>query len=449
MNMLQSFNQKITDTKNAKLKLIKLGFIFALIIYVFSTLKFRSVPIIDGYTNKPSYFPNENCSLFINDVVDNHKRTIELKNIATHHSLSFTIHGVRQDTLKKAWKNGFGYKTSGSIALNGPESGIYQIDNKIPVIIKPPINQQTDILIVVPYINYQAHSNAGGKSFFAHNSLKNEAAVLLSFNRPIVITDSEIAIAQFANQYLKKYKVGFISDFDLLFYKQIEKTKMLLFYGNMSFVSPQMRKNIEQFIASGGNVLFMNNLLMNNIVRIDLKRKQIFFAKNNLKLPNQWDDSTLKHPNYKTVGASYEIGFVADSFPLAIQKNILANELTVTDTLHPIFRDLPDTQKNIPIACYIWNGPPLLGLNDFMYPIIDSTKLEMYYYKVLAYKWSEYNGYKLTIGSISEFQKEQNSGICINMGCGCWIDNLSNNKKHARLLENTIRYLQEKSVRNK
>lgn len=439
----------MTDTKNAKLKLIKLGLIFSLIIYVFSTLEFSSVPIIDGYANKPSFFSNENCTLFINDVVNNHQRTIELKNIATHHSQSFTILGIRQDTLKKAWKNGFGYKMSGSIYLSGQESGIYQIDNKIPIIIKPPINEQTDLLIVVPYLNYQAHSNAGGKSFFAHNSLKSEAAVQLSFNRPIVITDYEFTIAQFANQYLKKYKVGYISDLDILFYKQIEKTKMLLFYGNMSFISPQMRKNIDLFIASGGNILFTNNHFMNNIVRLDLKRKQILFAKNNQKLPNQWNDSTLKQPNYQTVGASYEIGFPVDSFPLLIRKNIKDNELTIRDTLHPIFKDLPNSQKNISISCTLWNGPPLLGLNESALPIIDSTKLAMYYYKVLAYKWSEYNGYKLTIGSISEFQKKQDSGICINMGCGCWIDSLSNNKIHAELLQNAIQYLQEKSMRKK
>lgn len=439
----------MTNIINAKLKLIKLSVLLVLTIYIFSTIEFGSTNIIDGYTNKPSYFPNETCKLYINDVVNNHKRIIKISDVSKTFSKQFTLMGINQDTADNAWRNGFGYKESGSISLQNFKSNLYQIENGIPFVVKPNINTYTDLLIIVPYLNYHAASNAGGKSFYSHNSLHNESAVMLSLNRPLIVTDKDIAIADFANKYLQEYNFGFITDFDLLMYKNISKTKMLLFYGDMSFVSPQMRKNIDLFIASGGNVLFVNNTLMMNIIRVDIKNKRIIFQKNNQKIPKQWNNSTLQNLNCETVGASYDLGFVPDSVPEFILKNINDSSLLITEKKHTIFNSIATNKKTITINCELWNSPPLLGINDSGTPIIDEKKLNMLYYKILAYKWSVYNGYKYKIGAIVEFKKNIDSGICINMGSGCWIDYLSEDNENEQLLFNTIKYLQDNSLLSK
>lgn len=417
-----------------QVKLIKIFLVAGLAIYLYIVFSFVKTPIINGYTQKFSYTQNDTCLVFINDIVKTGSRKVTLKDLSGKTLSEQKIAAIRQDTAANAWRQGFGYMPSGSLHLTGLASGFYTIHDEIPLIIRP--QNKTHILIVVPSVNYQCNSSAGGKSFFAHNSTAEEPAVQLSWQRPIPITEYEQKITAFAEKHLSEYTVGYITDFDLLFYPRIEHADMLWFYGSLVFVSPQMRKNIDRFTDAGGHILYTTNGTMNNIVRINLKQKRLFFPRTQEKMPNQWNNPKVSYPNYQTVGATYEKGFFFDSIHPAVSLHPAGGQFTLTNPTHPVLNDI----KQLQTTSTVWNGPPLIGYDSLLHPILDTAALALHHYDLLAYTWSNYNQTRQTIGAIAVFQRKPSSGLSINMGSACWVENLPE-EQSVRLLKNAFSFL--------
>lgn len=395
------------------------------------------IKVVDGYTGKQSYRQGELVTLYLNAETKLYG-VININDYAGKTVLSVPAHASPQQPQGPSpWETGFGYQPTVSFLLPDLPSGVYLVDNLVPLIVKSGVSvplgggaeipSPTDILIVYPTNTVAAYNPAGGLSMYSTPT----PAPIVSFHRPVGWT-SNVALFSATLEWFVQvplpYNVGFIADIDLENYSEIANTKLLLVIGHSEYWTRRARENFDTFVLGGGNALMLSGNNMWWQVRYSDDQTQMICYK---RVPDpiddplmqtiNWSQSRLQYPITRSLGADFPRGGFgsarADSFCILAPKS-------------PVFKNIFVRKGDLlGVPTLEYDGAPLL--NDPVTsgePRLDLAALDAYRVELIGYSHCSANEAEVSttshvldrVGTWIVYQRKETSGIMINGASTNW-----------------------------
>ena len=380
-----------------------------------SGIHINSDEILNGYTDYVSYTNNQNVAVFLNSKDSIKNAVIKL----------FSINGTIVDSLMSSihpqlikntepWKNGYGYDTTFTYDPSKLESGVYLWEKKIPMIIKS--NGDKQISLLYPSNTENAYCISGGLSMYSTPN----AATIVSFSRPILLSTFSKSFLEWINLTNFRTNLNYIADIDLEDITILDNSKLLIIIGHSEYWTRNARINIDKFIENGHDVIILSGNNMWWQVRYDIKNKQLICYKDMtdpisdplLKTIN-WFYSLLKYPIINSIGGDFNNG----GYGLKTDSGWDGYKICRNES--PLLEGTYLNKGNIlSIPTCEYDGTPIKKFDSEGYPIIDNSNLK--YYK------SEIIGFDLgfrdvqTCGTFIVFQRTFTSGIVINASTTDW-----------------------------
>lgn len=390
--------------------------ILTLLLFWFSS--FREPIISDGYVSHLSVYPGDSLTIFLNAYKKQDDYSVRIYNLKGNAVAKYVATVFPQDrNSQEPWKNGFGYKPTFKIKVPNLKSGVYLIDDQIPLIIKA---RHPKIIIVYSSNTENAYCNAGGKSLYSYNSSNRKAATVVSFLRPINLPKHSEAFLRWFYK-LGIADVGYVIDHDLDDYKTIANSKLLMIVGHSEYWSLQARKNFDHFVNEGNDALVLSGNTMWWQVRYEHNGTQLVCYKSESSDPEislhlktiNWDNPVLNYSIISSIGADFpRAGFG--------QKTDRGwDGYKIINPKSPLLKDIRARKgKIISLPTDEADGTPLSNSS--------STNLPQPDYKVLGFNKIEIVGYDSTfrekdgIATWIVFKKNEKSGIVINTASTDW-----------------------------
>lgn len=398
------------------------------------------VELVNGYSNKVSYYQFEQCTLHMSTKSDTPDGYVYIKDM--NGLVQFKVETpVKEQSPQDddPSSNGFGYQPSVSFTIPALKSGIYLVNDQIPIVIK---SAQTSarIALVYPTNTVNAYNLAGGKNLYT-----KPKADVVSFERPM-------EVQKFTRPFLEwlstlPYDIDYITDFELEDYSLIAKYDVLMFPGHNEYWTREARLNFDKYLENGGNVLMLSGNSMWWQVRYDNdQNRMICFKSNKDTIQNpllttiNWNLPQLDYPILNSIGADFEHGGYGlkndngwDGYVICSNSPLLEGTgLKLGDTLH--------------LPSYETDGTLIDYSKTFSYPVADKAALG--FYKIEIVGFDKVFRFKENYATWIVFQKTENSGIVINTATTDWCSDKGiggeNGDKIERITLNMISKLLEK-----
>lgn len=404
--------------------------------------------VINGYTDKTSYYSGEKCKIFINSE-SNVNAKLKLFDINGEVVDEISMVMFPQDTNGIApWEKGFGYDLTVQYSVPNLPSGFYFIANKIPIVIKS--KERKPITCVYPSNTINAYNNAGGKSLYSFNSSNKIGSNDVSFMRPMPFADS-YGSKEFYQWISSLYdnKVNFICDRDLDSLNIYKDSKILLIPGHNEYWTRQAKVNFDRYINDGGHSVILSGNTMWWQTRYDTMANNMICYRDFNEDPITdiryktvcWTDKRLNYPIVKSIGANFDNGGYGrkeddgfDGYKIVNPNSPILEEtgLKFGDILH-----LPTTE---------FDGAPIQGFSTDSIPLLDTALLGFDRINLIGYDFG-YRG-KRTVGTFIVFQRHHNSGIVINCCSTEWCSKESMTGKHSRTIKKITTNITNKLLHN-
>lgn len=413
--------------------------LFFIVLFLLSSLS-CSCQLIDGFTDKISYYSYEKVKLFLNY---NESSEENVRVFDASGNLYYTLHlnvFPQKNTNTQPWKNGFNYKILGEIDLSNFKPGLYQIEKVISFIVKSK-DEKRKITIVYPSNTINAYSNSGGKSLYKFNSSEKSSDTLVSFLRPMNLKNENGISSNFNSDLIMGvYKwfnenvliddyTNYVCDQDLDDKELLNDTKLLVIVGHSEYWTRAARRNFDQFILKGNHALVMSGNTMWWQVRYTKNMQGMINYKSNadpIQVDSlktiEWFKKELNYPIESSTGLNFKYG------GYGLKKDKGWDGFKVVNAEHPIFKET-NLQNGAVIKCpsIEYDGFLHSGFSNDSIPIIDTSFSNRFFlYELLAFDRAIRNdGLYETIGAFVITQKNPTSGKVIHIGSTNWCD-LSN-----------------------
>lgn len=378
----------------------------------------RGPEIIEGYVNKPSAYPGDSIDVYLNASFYQEGHPLTLTDLCgnTAHTFVSTVfpQSVRSD---RAYELGFGFRRTCRIAVPALASGIYLIENKIPLIIK---SREAKINIVYPSNTNNAYCAAGGKSLYGFNSTEKKAAHIVSFHRPMDLPRHAEAFFKWAHEQ-NLADVGYITDADLEDHNSISNSKLIIIAGHSEYWTLQARRNFDRFVQNGKHAMVLSGNTMWWQVRYSKKKDQLICyrdarldpVKNNKLKTINWFEPSLNYPIITSIGAEFRNGGYGlrfndggwDGYKIISNSPLLeGTSLKVND----VIKCPSDEMDGAPLSAFV-DGRPLVD-----YQKAGFSRIEIVGYDKVQRAGNE------GIATWIVFKPTSTSGIVINTGSTDW-----------------------------
>jgi hypothetical protein len=384
-----------------------------------------SIPVLaDGYTDRLSYRPGEQATLYLNGL-RSEKATLGLYDLTGRRTDSFTA-GLAPQTPAgpNPWETGFGYQPSTTLKIPDVRSGVYLVENMVPVIIRTSPATRPDVLVVVPTNTEAAYNAAGGRSMYTKAP---DTAPIVSFQRP-----TARPLPAYADLFLKwiaplklPYTFKYCADIDLEDYTEIASAKLVVIIGHSEYWTRRARENFDRYVLGGGNALVLSGNTMWWQVRYSDDRSRMICYKwqrdpveDPMARTVNWCDSPLQYPVVTSLGADFLNGGYADDPTDAGWDGF---KVLLPDS--PVFRDLPVARGDvISMRSHEYDGAPLLN-NPVTEgePRLDLNAMGAYRAEIIGYDYGRnYRTGADSVGTWIALQRTTSSGVIINGGSTDW-----------------------------
>lgn len=380
--------------------------------------------IIDGYTDKKSYFPGDTIQVFVNANRQELLSKIFVLTIDQQVEDSVYVRINSQSAKEdKPWED-FGYKPSFFYVVpKRLKSGMYSFDNKIYFIVKNK-KKDAEITIIYPTNTEEAYNNAGGKSLYDFNSSGKQRAYIVGFKRPLsayILEEIQLHCRPFLEwlQTEKKYSIQYISDQDMDDYSEIQKSKLIIAIGHSEYWTRKARLNFDRFVNEGKDAGVFSGNTMWWQVRYSSKGDQLVCYKDILKdtikdtllRTINWTEPSLDYSVLHSIGCHWPDGAYG-------MKGVYGNrgyKITTPDS--PLLSGTGlDFHDILSCESYEYDSAPLLGFDEYGDPILDRKFLDFCNIELIGYDIGKgvdapkYKGY----GTFVVFQKNYKSGTVVN-----------------------------------
>jgi len=383
---------------------------------------FQDNLIIEGYCNKISFSPGDSLTLYVNAGEKRTNYELKLMSLEGKKVASFKANVFPQEMQKdKPWEKGFGYKASLKIKVPYLKSGVYQWEDRIPIIIK---RAKPKIVVVYNSNRENAYNNAGGKSLYSFNSSDFKPAQMVSFLRPA-------RLPKHAEPFLRWFElqpfadVGYIADVDLDNYDTWSNAELLIITGHSEYWTLQARKNFDRFVNEGKNAIILSGNTMWWQVRYNKNKNQMICYKSKeddpiktkkLKTIN-WNDPRLGYPIAKSIGVEFpNAGYGRktdngwDGLKILTHSPLLEGTNLKKGDILPLQSDETD-------------GVPLLGFTKEGEPIANKQALGFEKIEIVGYD-KVFRLEKEGFATWVVFKRSKTSGIIINTATTDWCSSM-------------------------
>ncbi len=237
---------------------------------------------------------------------------------------SFTADVATQAQPRSAWE-GFGWPVTSifTVPADWP-SGLYQLSGNgqqaAEFVVLPAVpGSASRVLLQICFITPQAYSNSGGKSLYFFNSEpsfdESSRASIVSFDRDGALPESEVALITWLEA--EGIAVEYCSDVDFdTAPGLLSSYDCLILAGHDEYWTKAKRDQIEDFIASGGNVTVLSGNTCFRQVRLQAANRQVVFYKyaendpepDPLTTTVAWADPPVSRPQNSFLGAGWTAG---------------------------------------------------------------------------------------------------------------------------------------------
>ncbi len=232
---------------------------------------------IEGYTDRASVAQGQSIDFKVH--TNQPTFSIDFYRFGTQQTFMLSVpavNGMSQPKPLDAYRRGAGWITT--YTLNVPStwrSGLYAAhlydnvsDAWVTFIIKEASPGSGTRLVLLASTNtWAAYSNWGGKSFYDYNSSNNDAASMLSLERPIPDTGYPFGdVGHTANGELhiirwlenNNYGYSILTDYDIHSDPTLlTRYRTAIISTHSEYWSSQMYDALEQFLNAGGNLLYL------------------------------------------------------------------------------------------------------------------------------------------------------------------------------------------------
>lgn len=374
--------------------------------------------IIDGYANKLSVYPGDSVDLYLNASFNFERCPLKLFDLSGNVSYTFksTVFPQSQRN-EKPHELGFGYKRTCRIAMPEMKSGIYLIENKIPVVVK---SRNQKITVVYPSNTINAYCASGGKSLYGFNSSQNKGAQVVSFHRPMGLPRHAEAFLRWLHSE-GMADVGYIADADLDNYKSVGTSKLLIIAGHSEYWTLQARRNFDRFVNSGKHAMVLSGNTMWWQVRYNKAKDQLICYRDaksdpikNEKLKTiNWFEPSLGYPITSSIGAEFRnAGYGVKFFDGGWDGYRIISDSPLLEGTSVKMNDI------IKCPSDETDGTLLAGFQQSV-PVVDYSKTNFNRIEIVGYdrvQWAGKNG----VATWIVFKPTTASGIVINTGSTDW-----------------------------
>ncbi|NJD32975.1 MAG: hypothetical protein FIB04_13945 [Gammaproteobacteria bacterium] len=388
-------------------------------------VKAPPVPVLaDGYADRLSYRPGDRATLYLNGIQAG-QSTLGLYDLAGKRVQSFSAGLAPQAPMgPNPWETGFGYQPSTTLAVPNLRSGVYLVENLLPVIVKPANRDNADVIIVVPTNTEAAYNSNGGRSMYTKAP---DTAPVVSFLRP-----TARPLPAYADQFLLwmaslklPYSCKYCADVDLDDYAEIAGARLIVLIGHSEYWTRRARENFDRFVLEGGNALVLSGNSMWWQVRYNDERTQMICYKwqtdpvaDPMARTLNWVDPTLQYPLLPSLGADFLGGGIADD-----PADAGWNGFKVLLPNSPVFRGVPVAKGDIlSMRSHEYDGAPLLN-NPVTQgePVLDLAAMGAHRAEIIGYDYGRhYRTGADTVGTWIAMQRTASSGIIINGASTDW-----------------------------
>lgn len=323
----------------------------------------------------------------------------------------------------KPWVDGCGFnKTLDRKLPANLKSGLYQWTGLSPFIVKS-ATAAHDITVVYPSNTNNAYNQAGGKSLY---NPVNRASVV-SFLR-FQYGPGDYTSSFYSWMNLQSYDVNYIADIDLEDYSQIQNSKLVIITGHSEYWTRQARENIDQFVASGKNLLVLSGNTMWWQVRYNQPKDLMICYKLNSADPLKntiystvnWPEQLLSYPTAPSIGIDYNHGGYGNKLPNRWNGyKIIAERSPLfsgTGLKNGDILSVPTVEYDcVPVVNMIAPGSSEI-------PIVNNKVLGFHQVELLGYDFAfnENKSDGLGLGTFIVFQKNPSSGTVVNVASTNW-----------------------------
>lgn len=376
------------------------------------------IALLDGYTDKQSYTPGDDITLFLNTLTTGQSR-IRLLDVLGKEAFSIPVQSYPQKTTNaQPWLDGFGYTPTATFKVPNIASGLYFWEGKIRCIIKPAISASPRVLIVYPTSTENAYNLIGGKCFYVPNPGYPNT---LSFLRP---SDNNNYIKFNAGFYQwmltqTQYDCGHIADSDLENFANISSGKVIILTGHSEYWTRTARLNFDQFINQGGHSLILSGNTMWWQARYSPDGNQLIcykYATDPIPDPNLatilWRNTN--YPTLFSIGADFAYGGYGNN-PNGW------NGMKIVASQSPIFAGTSLRNGDIlSFKSFEYDGTPITGYDLNGSPIINYGQLRFARVNLIGYNFGTSLTGTQSVATWFAFQRTATSGFVINGSSTDW-----------------------------
>ncbi|HLZ17131.1 MAG TPA: N,N-dimethylformamidase beta subunit family domain-containing protein [Cyclobacteriaceae bacterium] len=379
--------------------------------------------VLSGYTDKVSYFPGDEVQVFLQS---NSTLVCGLGfyNIRGQLMFKSNISLFPQNvSVDEPWKKGFNFASNGRVILPSTlASGVYLIENKIPIVVKSAA--ASDVTVVYPCNTINAYSNSGGKSLYGFNSTDNVASHTVSFLRPMNSNGEENECIKCLKWFpnLRNITINYITDLDLDDYSSIALSKVLVVTGHSEYWTRGARINFDRHVNEGKHAVVLSGNTMWWQVRYAETRDALICYKSILLDPitepalktTLWADPSLQFSILASIGQDFNHG------GYSLQTGNGWNGFKIFNPASPLLQGTSLNKGDIlSVPSRECDGAPIAGWDTDGFPVLDNSLFHFAKLELIGFDRGMRGGIE-TFPTFIVMQKFNTSGIIVNVGSIGW-----------------------------
>jgi hypothetical protein len=378
--------------------------------------------VIEGYTDKSSYFPNEVVNVFLQSSTD---LQCGLGFYDSKGKLAFSADVALYQQIanvNQPWKYGYNFSIHSEVAIPRTlPSGVYFIENQIPIIVKS--SAPAKVTVVYPFNTISAYNSSGGKSLYGFNSTDYIGSPVVSFLRPLSDRDEHNRCDECLKWLpsLTDISFNYISDLDLDNYSSFAGSKVLVIAGHSEYWTRRARNNFDRFVSSGGHSVLLSGNSMWWQARYSDDRNQLICYRDATADPEPnplmktilWTDPQLNFSIVKSIGSDFNGG------GYGLRTDNGWNGYKIVNPASPLLEGLNLKRGDIvSVPSDECDGAPIKSFDADGFPILDNTynfeKLEL-----IGFDKGTRGGVE-TFPTFIAMRATPTSGVIVNMGASDW-----------------------------
>jgi len=237
-----------------ELKVLKLVLFVVILLLIIFNINFNKYSGVTFFSSKASYQLGEKIEVNVGNLKNS---SIKYQLKISNWNGDIVVEEVIETALKVSnesllYSEGFQNTFTKDITSTIKNNGIYFINDSIPFFVNS--NNSKDITVIYPSLGNLLINRFGDSN---QNAFDDISKTIWS-QRPVGMDEKSRNLMNFLKNEFSNLSIEYVSDVDTKIGEVINNSKLLIIYGYCRYTTIENWKAINDYIVSGGKVLFFN-----------------------------------------------------------------------------------------------------------------------------------------------------------------------------------------------